>query len=61
MSQAETFADQLVAAGLDAADAADKRTLFARVLAAWRAGGQGEPTRAWWVPGRLEVFGTHTD
>ncbi|MEO7271777.1 MAG: galactokinase family protein, partial [Vicinamibacterales bacterium] len=61
MTQAEVFAGQLVAAGLDADDAADKRMLFQRVLAAWRPDGRDSTSAAWWVPGRLEVFGTHTD
>jgi galactokinase len=60
MSGAE-LAASLVERGLDPAAGAAKASLFDRVLGAFH-GHTGEPPRhAWWVPGRLEVFGKHTD
>lgn len=51
----------LVERGLDPAARAAKASLFDRVLGAFSSV-TGEPARhAWWVPGRLEVFGKHTD
>ncbi len=56
--------ERLVAAGLLPAEARRKRELFAEVdeaLRALRAGeGSGE-VRRWFVPGRIEVLGKHTD
>jgi len=55
------LAAALVERGLDAAAGADKAALFDVVLGAFR-GHTGElPRHTWWVPGRLEVFGKHTD
>ena len=57
-----TFAERLVAAGLDASGFEDKRALFDDVLNAFAALRRGESApHVWWVPGRLEVFGKHTD
>jgi len=51
--------EDIGAAGLRAEAAASKRALFARARAALRAGG---PTpAAFFVPGRIEVLGKHTD
>ncbi len=62
MTDAATLAGHLVAAGLDEAERAAKARLFERVLDRWPAGCRTRLLpRAWWVPGRLEVFGTHTD
>jgi galactokinase len=55
------FAEQLVAAGLDANLAEAKVLLFDRVLSTLHEISGGQPEYAGWVPGRLEVFGTHTD
>ena len=52
--------EALAAAGLDASELAAKSRLFERVLEALGPAGTGRKA-AWWVPGRLEVFGTHTD
>ena len=55
------LAASLVERGLDPEAAAAKASLFDLVLGAFR-GHTGDPPRhAWWVPGRLEVFGKHTD
>jgi galactokinase len=45
--------------GLPADQIAAKVTLFELVIPA--IGGSEGPRWAWWVPGRLEVFGKHTD
>lgn len=55
------LADALVAHGLDPAERAAKAGLFASVLDAWHSTVGGTPPHLWWVPGRLEVFGKHTD
>ncbi|HEY3886032.1 MAG TPA: galactokinase family protein, partial [Vicinamibacterales bacterium] len=52
----ETIAASLVARGLDAREQNAKARLIARAAAAC-----AEPQRIWWVPGRLEIFGKHTD
>ena len=51
----------LVARGLDPAAGAAKAALFETVIGTFRAAAGTEPALAWWVPGRLEVFGKHTD
>ncbi len=61
MNEAGTFATRLVAAGLDDGERAGKTVLFERVIAQWSAHNRARAPTAWWVPGRLEVFGTHTD
>jgi len=67
---AAALASALVARGLHSDELPAKRSLFELVLARFealdRAGGPpGSDSSArmnvWWVPGRLEVFGTHTD
>jgi galactokinase len=51
----------LVEGGLDPAEADAKASLFDLVLRTLREL-DGQPAQhAWWVPGRLEVFGKHTD
>ncbi len=54
--------ERLVEAGLTPAEARRKAELFAGVEAAFRAQGaaRGETLR-WFVPGRIEVLGKHTD
>ncbi len=61
-----TLVDILIDRGLDRSEAVPKRALFDAVVArldglpsASAADGRG--AGAWWVPGRLEVFGKHTD
>lgn len=53
-------ATALVERGLDPSELTAKRAMFDRVLGA-HAPAPGSPRFAWWVPGRLEVFGKHTD
>ena len=59
----DSCAAALVARGLDPAELGAKRALFDVVFDAF--GGVAEPPQppphVWWVPGRLEVFGKHTD
>jgi galactokinase len=53
------LAAALVARGLSGDELIAKQSLFDLVLAGLDRVDRG--VRAWWVPGRLEVFGTHTD
>ena len=55
------IAEQLAAAGLDPAAVAGRSRLFETVFSGFAALAARKPAYAWWVPGRLEVFGTHTD
>ena len=55
------FVDQLEARGLDPADIPITAALFATALAGFATLRTTLPEHAWWVPGRLEVFGKHTD
>jgi galactokinase len=56
--------ERLTAAGLLPAEARRKRELFASVEAALRAlapGAAWDAARRWFVPGRIEILGKHTD
>jgi galactokinase len=55
------LAASLVDRGLDLAAEDAKASLFDVVLGAFRDLSGESPRHAWWVPGRLEVFGKHTD
>lgn len=55
------LAERLVNAGLDRAERPAKARLYDLALAGLAAGGVGAASHAWWVPGRLELFGKHTD
>jgi galactokinase len=54
-------ASNLVRSGLPASERESKRVLFDAVLHAFDEYSTEGPTHAWWVPGRIEVFGKHTD
>ena len=56
-------ASRLIAQGMSAADAAAKAALFAAAAHQLQAEGVGDstPAAAFWVPGRVEVLGKHTD
>jgi galactokinase len=57
----DDLAAALVERGLDPAARKGKASLFGLVFRTFREV-TGEPApHAWWVPGRLEVFGKHTD
>jgi galactokinase len=65
MTGAECAA-RLVEHGLDPGELAAKQSLFERVLGPSGLAGLSpsateSPAHLWWVPGRLEVFGKHTD
>jgi galactokinase len=53
--------DQLERAGLVPDDAASRSRLFDQTIAAHVAMTGRRPDRAWFVPGRIEIFGKHTD
>jgi galactokinase len=55
------LAERLSGQGIDAAEIPAKASLFDAALAAFVSMASGPPTHVWWVPGRLEVFGKHTD
>jgi galactokinase len=55
------LADRLVEAGLDPCELESKSTLYQMVLDTFQQRAVGLPLHAYWIPGRLEVFGTHTD
>lgn len=55
------LADALIDRGLDPSERDAKQALFTGVLETWRITRGDTPQFAWWVPGRLEVFGKHTD
>ena len=47
--------------GFSDAEALRKRVLFDLVLETFKSVAGGPPEHALWVPGRLEIFGKHTD
>jgi galactokinase len=55
------LAARLVAAGLPPTELPGKTLLCEAALDAFRAAHGADPEHAWWVPGRLELFGKHTD
>jgi galactokinase len=61
MTTPESLASALVERGLDVSERAAKAAMFERILRAFTPDTAREPQHAWWVPGRLELFGKHTD
>jgi galactokinase len=57
----ERLAAQLTQHGLDALEDARKRSLWDLALQHFSRVAGGDPASALWVPGRIEVFGKHTD
>lgn len=55
------IAERLERAGLDAAETPGKTSLYEGVLSILRESAGVDPASISWVPGRLEVFGTHID
>ena len=53
--------EQFIAHGLDPADAAARGALLAQAQAMLLAHTGQAPAWAWAVPGRIEIFGKHTD
>jgi len=52
---------RLLDAGFDAEDAATRAALVDRAVRTFRRQMDTEPHAGWFVPGRIEVFGKHTD
>ena len=62
MSSTTRAAERLLAAGLNAAEAERKARLFDAAEKRLEGASRGEPDLArWFVPGRIEVLGKHTD
>jgi galactokinase len=57
----ERAAQQMRELGLDPADERGKRELFGVTLQRFRTLTGASPEHVFWIPGRLEVFGKHTD
>jgi len=55
------IAQRLVERGLDASSLQKTAEIFDAAIGACRQLDGNLPQQAWWVPGRLEVFGKHTD
>lgn len=51
----------LMAAGMDPAETHAKHVLYGSVLDRYTAVRNQAPDHGWWIPGRLEVLGKHTD
>ncbi len=58
---AQSVADTLLGAGLDPAEAPGKRALYERARSTFDRAPGASPACGYWIPGRLEFFGTHTD
>src|SRR5262245_10034625 len=56
-----SFRDQFARAGFDSGDAASRAALVDEAVAAFRQTTGHRPAWAWFVPGRIEIFGKHTD
>jgi galactokinase len=61
MMNAAALVNALVTRGMAASETDGKVSLFTSVLDAHRLLRASAPQHVWWVPGRLEVFGKHTD
>ena len=59
--KAHVLVETLIARGLDSSEFLAKQSLFSAVIERHAMLRPGTPEHAWWVPGRLEVFGKHTD
>ena len=57
----DDWTTRLEAHGLSAAASALAATQFARNATVFAERFGGKPTSAWWIPGRIEVLGKHTD
>lgn len=61
MTGTHTWSAQLAAMGFSPGDGATRRELVAQAVDGFRQSHGGEPRWGWIVPGRIEVFGKHTD
>jgi len=57
----DDLASRLLAAGFEPADAEGRARLAADAIRGFREATGREPAWGWFVPGRIEVFGKHTD
>ncbi len=57
----EAWTQRLSRCGLSPSAAEIAATQFARATTVFVDRFQGEPATAWWIPGRIEVLGKHTD
>jgi galactokinase len=53
--------ENALAQGLPQSCVDSKRVLLARLMEAWKGFAAGGPEHVFWVPGRIEVLGKHTD
>src|SRR5207253_8116311 len=58
---AAALAETLVSRGMDPSELPAKTSLYAAAIERHAVLRGAPPQFAWWVPGRLEVFGKHTD
>jgi galactokinase len=56
-----TVIDRFLALGMSDDDAVSRAALLDRTTAAFTGWSGGQPAWRWFVPGRIEVFGKHTD
>ncbi|HEX7780086.1 MAG TPA: galactokinase family protein, partial [Vicinamibacterales bacterium] len=59
--QVHRIRDQFEAAGFEPADADGRARLVLEAVKALSDAGAGEAQWGWFVPGRIEIFGKHTD
>lgn len=57
----QRIAEALQRAGMPEGDLAGRVVLIESVVTEFRAATGREPSWVWWVPGRIELFGKHTD
>ncbi|MGH9371683.1 MAG: galactokinase family protein [Vicinamibacterales bacterium] len=55
------LASKLAASGMQTGEIESKRRLLDAVIRSFRPFCDGDPSHAWWIPGRVEAFGKHTD
>ena len=59
--KAHVLVETLIARGLEPSEFLAKQSLFSAAIEHYAMLRPAAPEYAWWVPGRLEVFGKHTD
>src|SRR5262245_14051894 len=61
MTELTRATEALSGAGMDHADIPGRVDLLGTVARAFEQTAGHPPAWAWWVPGRIEIFGKHTD